>query len=244
MTYKNIVFDLDDTLYDHQLPFKRSVEKCFPTINIQQIDNIYKRFRYWSDVAFPKYTKKLISIEELRIFRCQKTMEEFGINSISRTEALDFQADYEYELNQITMIPEIHQLLLALHENHIPIGILTNGPVDLQSRKLQLIGAYQYFEKKKIIISQTTGYSKPQQEIFDYTAKKLNFLPSESLYIGDTFINDIEGSYNAGWHPIWFNHRNRQIAKEKEEMPAYEVFSASELRDLVLGLFDINHDFK
>jgi len=95
MTYKNIVFELDDTLYDHQLPFKRSVEKCFPTLDIQQIDNIYKRFRYWSDVAFPKYTKKLISIEQLRIFRCQKTIEEFGIDSISRTEALDFQADYE-----------------------------------------------------------------------------------------------------------------------------------------------------
>lgn len=139
MTYKNIVFDLDNTLYDHQLPFKRSVEKCFPTIDIQQIDNIYKRFRYWSDVAFPKYTKKLISIEQLRIFRCQKTMEEFGIDSISRTEALDFQADYEYELDQITMIPEIHQLLLALHKNRIPIGILTNGPVDLQSRNSKIL---------------------------------------------------------------------------------------------------------
>lgn len=139
MTYKNIVFDLDDTLYDHQLPFKRSVEKCFPTIDIQQIDNIYKRFRYWSNVAFPKYTKKLISIEQLRIFRCQKTMEEFGIDSISRTEALDFQADYEYELDQITMIPEIHQLLLALHKNRIPIGILTNGPVDLQSRNSKIL---------------------------------------------------------------------------------------------------------
>lgn len=78
-------------------------------------------------------------------------MEEFGIDSISRTEALNFQADYE--LDQITMIPEIHQLLLALHKNRIPIGILTNGPVDLQSRKLQNIGAYQYFEKQNIIIS-------------------------------------------------------------------------------------------
>ncbi len=149
MTYKNIVFDLDDTLYDHQLPFKRSVEKCFPTIDIQQIDNIYKRFRYWSDVAFPKYTKKLISIEQLRIFRCQKTMEEFGIDSISRTEALDFQADYEYELDQITMIPEIHQLLLALHKNRIPIGILTNGPVDLQSRNSKILVPINILKSKK-----------------------------------------------------------------------------------------------
>lgn len=244
MIFKNIVFDLDDTLYDHQLPFKRSVEKCFPTINIEQIDAIYKRFRYWSDVAFPKYTKKLISIEELRIFRCQKTMEEFGIDNISKTQAVDFQAHYEYELDQVTMIPEIRQLLQALHENQIPIGILTNGPVDLQSRKLQLIGAYQYFKKENIIISQTTGYSKPQQEIFDYTAKKLHFLPSESLYIGDTFINDIEGSYQAGWYPIWFNHRNRKATEGKEDISSYEVFSAAELRDLVLKLFDINNDFE
>ena len=120
MTYKNIVFDLDDTLYDHLLPFKNSIIKCFPELDISEIELIYKRFRYWSDVAFPKYTKKLISIEQLRIFRCQKTMEEFGIDSISRTEALDFQADYEYELDQITMIPEIHQPLLALHKKPHP----------------------------------------------------------------------------------------------------------------------------
>ena len=170
MTYKNIVFDLDDTLYDHQLPFKRSIEKCFPTIDIQQIDNIYKRFRYWSDVAFPKYTKKLISIEELRIFRCQKTMEEFGIDSISRTEALDFQADYEYELNQITMIPEIQQLLLALHENHIPIGILTNGPVDLQSRKLQLMVPIN------ILKSKTSSLVRPPGTA-NHNKKSLTILP-------------------------------------------------------------------
>lgn len=66
-------------------------------------------------------------------------MEEFGIDSISRTEALDFQADYEYELDQITMIPEIHQLLLALHKNRIPIGILTNGPVDLQVENSKIL---------------------------------------------------------------------------------------------------------
>ena len=56
MTYKNIVLTLM-TLFMTATPFKRSVEKCFPTIDIQQIDNIYKRFRYWSNVAFPKYTK-------------------------------------------------------------------------------------------------------------------------------------------------------------------------------------------
>lgn len=67
MTYKNIVFDLDDTLYDHLLPFKNSIIQYFPEIDISEIELIYKRFRYWSDIAFPKYTNKQISIEELPI---------------------------------------------------------------------------------------------------------------------------------------------------------------------------------
>ena len=129
MTYKNIVFDLDDTLYDHQLPFKRSVEKCFPTIDIQQIDNIYKRFRYWSDVAFPKYTNKQISIEDLRIFRCKQIISEFGTFDISDDLALSFQKTYEKELSSITLFPELKEILEYCSATRIPIGIITNGPV-------------------------------------------------------------------------------------------------------------------
>ncbi|UUM62143.1 haloacid dehalogenase [Streptococcus suis] len=95
MTYKNIVFDLDDTLYDHLLPFKNSIIQCFPELDISEIELIYKRFRYWSDIAFPKYTNKQISIEELRIFRCKQIISEFGSFSISDDLALSFQKTYE-----------------------------------------------------------------------------------------------------------------------------------------------------
>ena len=95
MTYKNIVFDLDDTLYDHLLPFKNSIIQCFPELDISEIELIYKRFRYWSDIAFPKYTNKQISIEELRIFRCKQIISEFEFFSISDDLALSFQKTYE-----------------------------------------------------------------------------------------------------------------------------------------------------
>ena len=34
MTFKSIVFDLDDTLYDHLLLFKNSIIQCFPKLDI------------------------------------------------------------------------------------------------------------------------------------------------------------------------------------------------------------------
>lgn len=50
MTFKSIVFDLDDTLYDHLLLFKNSIIQCFPELDISEIELIYKRFRHWSDM--------------------------------------------------------------------------------------------------------------------------------------------------------------------------------------------------
>lgn len=129
MTYKNIVFDLDDTLYDHLLPFKNSIIQCFPELDISEIELIYKRFRYWSDITFPKYTNKQISIEELRIFRCEQIISEFGFFSISDDLALSFQKTYEKELSSITLFPELKEILEFCSVKKIPIGIITNGPV-------------------------------------------------------------------------------------------------------------------
>lgn len=240
MIYQNIVFDLDDTLYDHLLPFKNSIKKCFPSIDLDKIDHIYARFRFWSDVAFPKYTKELISIEELRIFRCQKTMAEFGVDTVSEEEAIAFQKEYEDQLTRITLIPEVRELLELLVTHQVPIGLLTNGPVDLQTKKLINLEALPYFDKNKILISQSTGYNKPQREIFELTLEKFQFAPNETVFIGDTFINDIEGSFNVGAIPVWFNHRNRPIPEGKEKVHYFEVQTPKALTNLIKQLFSID----
>ncbi|HFI0329418.1 TPA: hypothetical protein ACGOU4_002065 [Streptococcus suis] len=111
------------------LPFKNSIIQCFPELDISEIELIYKRFRYWSDIAFPKYTNKQISIEELRIFRCKQIISEFGFFSISDDLALSFQKTYEKELSSITLFPELKEILEYCSVKKIPIGIITNGPV-------------------------------------------------------------------------------------------------------------------
>ena len=233
MTYKNIVFDLDDTLYDHLLPFKNSIIQCFPELDISEIELIYKRFRYWSDIAFPKYTNKQISIEELRIFRCKQIISEFGSFSISDDLALSFQKTYEKELSSITLFPELKEILEYCSAKRIPIGIITNGPVKHQLKKLSQLDVLKYFDKEKIIISKATGFQKPQIEIFDLASKNFNFLPNQTLYIGDNFENDIEGSLNAGWKSIWFNHRKRKLPSDTK---IHEVQTAKDLKELIYRL--------
>ena len=35
--------------------------------------------------------------------------------------------------------------------------------------------------------------------------------PSTTLYVGDSYDNDVMGAFNGGWHSMWFNHRGRSL---------------------------------
>ena len=50
----SIVFDVDDTIYDQQAPYRIAVEKCFPDFDMSKINQAYIRFRHYSDVGFPR----------------------------------------------------------------------------------------------------------------------------------------------------------------------------------------------
>ena len=50
----SIVFDVDDTIYDQQAPYRIAMEKCFPDFDITHMNQAYIRFRHYSDVGFPR----------------------------------------------------------------------------------------------------------------------------------------------------------------------------------------------
>lgn len=231
--FNSIIFDVDDTLYDHLLPLKRSIEQSFPDIDKSRISDIYTRFRYWSDATFYDVTAGNISIIDARIFRCKQTVSEFGVKEINDEQCLLFQASYEKELQNIKMFTHVQHILDYLREKNIKIGIITNGPVLHQQHKLKKLHALDYFKEENIIISQATNYQKPQREIFDLAARKLGLDTEKTIYIGDTFKNDIEGAYKAGWRSIWFNHRKRTCKQEETQYIDYEVQSEQELYELI-----------
>ena len=50
----SIVFDVDDTIYDQQAPYRIAMEKCFPDFDMSHMNQAYIRFRHYSDVGFPR----------------------------------------------------------------------------------------------------------------------------------------------------------------------------------------------
>lgn len=61
----------------------------------------------------------------------------------------------------------------------------------------------------------------------------------ELWYVGDTFVNDIEGAAGAGWHTIWFNRRNLPMPDSwvKPDLIAQNEKELTKLiRELIRGL--------
>lgn len=205
---KAVFFDLDDTLYDSLSPFQKSLEYhelCLPSSSVEEF---YKQVRHYSDVLWKFYVTGDISLEELRVKRLTCAMHDFGL-SITTEQAISIQERYEVEQKLINPFPSIYSLLQELQARNVIVGIMTNGPIEHQSKKLKALQLDQLISKDLIFISDGIGIAKPDQRVFEYVHSKINIEANKCLYIGDTWENDIVAPIEAGWMSIWFNHRNR-----------------------------------
>jgi len=120
----SIVFDVDDTIYDQQAPYRIAMEKCFPDFDMSHMNQAYIRFRHYSDVGFPRVMAGEWTTEYFRFWRCKETLLEFGYHEIDEEMGNHFQEVYEHELENITMLDEMRMTLDFLKEKNVRMGII------------------------------------------------------------------------------------------------------------------------
>lgn len=234
---KTIVFDVDDTIYDQQQPFRNAINSVFPDVKPEDMHALYIRFRFHSDETFPKVMSNDWTLEFMRFYRINESLKDLNYPSVSQDNGLIFQKIYEEELDNIVMHPEVKKVFDFLKENNIPMGIITNGPTDHQFKKVKQLQLENWVPTDNIIISQSTGFQKPEREIFDLAAKEFNMECAHTLYVGDSFENDIAGATNGGWKSLWFNHRLREMPVGEKAHHLKEVTSFEDLFPTIQSLF-------
>lgn len=205
-----IFFDLDDTLYDHLVPFREAVREVLaPNESALDYAELFYRVRHHSDLLWPKYLHGELELEETRVLRLEYAFAEFGLG-LSREQSERVQASYigrQYTIDMIEGVKEQLERFIALG---ITVGIITNGPEEHQSAKLRGLGVDKLIPPEHIFISDAVGLAKPDPRIFRYVNKKTGTAPEHSLYVGDTWANDVVGALEAGWKVCWYNPRGRQ----------------------------------
>jgi putative hydrolase of the HAD superfamily len=235
----SIVFDVDDTIYDQQAPYRKAMERVFPDFDMANINKAYIRFRHYSDTGFPRVIAGEWTTEYFRFWRTLETLKEFGYPEIDEALGMHFQKVYEEELENITMLDEMRMTLEFLKQKRIPVGVITNGPTEHQLKKVKQLGLYDYVEPHRVIVSQATGFQKPQKEIFNLAAHQFGMNPETTLYVGDSYDNDVMGAHNGGWRSMWFNHRGRELKANTDPVFDVEIDNFEQLYGAVKILFDL-----
>jgi putative hydrolase of the HAD superfamily len=127
--------------------------------------------------------------------------------------------------------PDVKPCLDSLRAGY-RLGLVTNGPCDLQCAKLDASGLSGYFGA--VAISREAGVKKPDPRVFVFALGKLGVAATDSAFVGDTPRTDIAGARAAGMRAVWLN---RDSSPQPDGIvPDATIRSLDELQDTLAGL--------
>ena len=208
-----ILFDLDDTLFDH----RRASALALTAMHAAHAP----------DLAFERFACK--HAEVLEIFHARFLAGEFTLDQarVARMQAL-FSA-FDRQINIATaegaarLYREQHQanrslvsgateLLDALHD-HCRLGIVTNNSTAEQIEKLRALNIASYFDA--VVISEDVGVYKPDPKIFAIALDRIDVAAQDAVFIGDNWTSDIVGALNVGMAAVWLDRVGKTLALER-----------------------------
>lgn len=214
-SYKIILFDLDDTLIHFEDYWQDSLIETFrrhKSTRDFDVDSLLEVLLSHNSIFEVMYHNQEITIDQFRNFRLIHSLAEFDSN-IDEETAIDFNMLHK-SMSKLFMKsdPILKEFLLDLKRSYL-LGIVTNGTTIWQQDKIDAMGIRSLFASDAIIISEEVGFDKPSPEIYHKALSIFHVVAEETLFVGDSWANDIEGPGNVGIRSIWFNKKREERRK-------------------------------
>ena len=217
LRYKQIIFDVDDTLIDFAATESFALHSLFKAHHWQLTDEMQRDYHAYNQGLWRKLEQGKINYDQLsRMAFTNFIKENLGI----AVDGLAIMNEYRsYFGESYKLLPGVMDTLRYARKQNYCLTVLSNGETFMQRHRLELAGIKDYFSL--IVTSEEAGFSKPDTRIFDYFFAHTNIGPADTVFFGDGLQSDILGAENYGFDSIWYNHRRR---KNKMNLhPLYEV---------------------
>lgn len=187
-----VVFDLDDTLLDRRRSFELFAcdqwERFRPSLGgAEQISFVDALTELDGDGYAPR-----------------KSMFEGLLTRLELSPSLadSLLGDYRDGFPKACLLfPSVAQTLRRIRESGLKLGLITNGSIRMQRRKLQHLNLTPLFDT--ILISDLEGVSKPDPQIFCRACRRLDTDPAQTVFVGDHPEVDVAGACAAGMQTVW-----------------------------------------
>lgn len=187
-----VLFDLDGTLYDRDEVVLRVAQEQFETFGSRfgaaGRDQIITRTLELDDHGYAR---------RVDVYRQLVT----GL-AVDGRLAGDLEAHFwDCYCRHCLQPADTVKTLEALRSAGKKLAVVTNGPVEWQSRKLRTLKLADYFEE--VVISDAVGIAKPDARVFNLTLERLGVDAGEAIFVGDHPQIDIAGARAAGLRAVW-----------------------------------------
>jgi YjjG family noncanonical pyrimidine nucleotidase len=200
-----VLFDLDDTLFDHQygtreaLAVLRQRHACLQQWTVADLGALHATLleRLHLDVLAGRLT-----IDDARQQRFSTLFAEAG-EVLSSKGAAAISAEYRGAyVAAWRLVPGAFDLLTLLRDR-VRVGIVTNNVVGEQTTKIVSLGIAPLVDA--VVISEAVGVQKPDSRIFEIALDRLGCEAAHAVMVGDSWASDIVGARAAGLTAVWFN---------------------------------------
>jgi putative hydrolase of the HAD superfamily len=218
-----ILFDLDDTLFDHANTARAALAASTAGLaEFQGVDLevLYQQYSEILEEMHPQVLAGYYTYEDARRLRFQRLLAPYKAG-ITVTEAVEF-AHQHYGHYQRLRRPVAGALpLLEALKPHYRIGIVTNNRTSEQKEKLAHLGMTHLVDA--LITSEDVGVTKPNPRIYQVALKQLNCRAAETVMVGDSWTADVVGALEVGIRPLWLNRfASRRPLAHVEEITGLE----------------------
>jgi putative hydrolase of the HAD superfamily len=217
-----VLFDLDDTLFDHQFCTRCALEtvrasfECFTGLAPEVLEQTHARIL---DELHPEVTSGNLDLARARAERFRRLFASAGVAaepSDAAAAAAAYRRRYEEAWREVQGATA---LLRAVRGRGALVGVVSNNLLQEQRDKLRCCGLEPHVDV--LVVSGETGISKPDPRIFEIALEELGCLADESVMVGDSWDADIAGAIAAGIRPIWFS-RTPDAATDVDVITALE----------------------
>ena len=237
---KAVLFDLDDTLFDHRgcareaLSAVQSYHDRFRSIPFDALERAHARYleELHADVMLGRMPLERARVERFR--RLLASMDVPSADGLAARIAMTYRDAYRTARRAIAGA----SALLAAVKTHARIGIVSNNLLEEQQEKLRTCGLDEFVDA--LVVSEEAGSSKPDPAIFRLALDRLHATAEDAVMIGDSWAADVVGARAAGIRAIWFNPDG--VAAPAGEIAASELRALEPVDDALRMIFGTHRD--
>ncbi|MBA2376407.1 MAG: HAD family hydrolase [Actinomycetota bacterium] len=206
---KAVLFDLDDTLFDHAFAARRALEVIhgdLPRFAEKPFETLESEYSILLEEVHLRVLAGELTLEEARRDRMRTLLSgDERMPADSEVDGLASRFRDGYQENR-RVAEGVHELLGELRERGILVGVVTNNLTAEQKGKLAFCRLDSLVDF--MVTSEEVGSPKPERAIFEAALERADCRASEAVVVGDSWESDILGARNAGIRAVWYNPKN------------------------------------